>query len=157
MRGLGLLLAVVNTLCEFPIAALVGGFFGEDCLRLDRLGEARSNGAREYDVVYHAQRGDQLGASLRGKHGIGRVLEGDEERSAGRRDFGQTPGVRRQERIEEPADQGHRLSAGAAGAGGRGGVFQGDDFGPGVHATSYLTNSRAACATCSAVTPSMQR
>jgi len=40
MRGLGLLLAVVNTLCEFPIAALVGGFFGEDCLRLDRLGEA---------------------------------------------------------------------------------------------------------------------
>jgi len=68
---LGLLLAVVNTLCEFPIAALVGGFFGEDCLRLDRLGEARSNGAREYDVVYHAQRGDQLGASLRGSTGLG--------------------------------------------------------------------------------------
>jgi len=87
-----------------------------------------------------------------GSTGRGGSWRATEERSGREARFRQTPGVRRQERIEEPADQGHRLSAGAEERAAAAASSTVTILVPVSHATSYLTNSRAACATCCAVT-----
>jgi len=75
-------------LYQFLGAALVGGLLLEERVGCD--------GPAEYHVVYHAKCGDQFGARPRGKQRTRRVVDRDEQRSAGRRDFFQALRMRRQ-------------------------------------------------------------